>query len=250
MEPQPRCYNLAEIYAAESRLRRYMRLTVGEEGGMWALFWHEAVLGLCTGLPGLPGLWMRNALYPKVFGGIHRRTYIGRHATLRCPRHITTEEGVVIDDFAQLIATSREPVAIKIGANSFVRSFAMINAGPPEGFVRIGRNSGIGQGTILYGNGGLTIGDNVMIAGQCFVVASSHQFDDPTKPISEQGYTAKGIVIEDNVWIGAGAKILDGVTIGKGGIVGANAVVTRSVPPGEHVGGIPARPLARRIDET
>ncbi|MBM2829430.1 MAG: Acetyltransferase (isoleucine patch superfamily)-like protein [Gammaproteobacteria bacterium] len=249
MKEPVRHYNLAEIYAHESMLQRYTRLTVGEGAGLWALIWHELLLGLCTGMPGLPGLGLRHALYPKIFKHFHRNTYIGRHVTLRCPRQITLEEDVIIDEFAQLIASTKQSQGITIGARSFVRSFAMINAGPPNGYVHIGRDSGIGQGAILYGNGGLSIGNNVMIAGQCFVVASSHNFDNPTRSISEQGYSAKGITIEDNVWIGAGVKILDGVTIGNGAIVGANAVVTHSIQPNIKVAGVPAREIKTRHEQ-
>lgn len=243
MSAGPRHYDLERIYGHETRRGRYTRLTVGEGAGLWALAWHELVLGLLTGLPGAPGLLLRGAVYPRVFGGFDRSAVLGRHVTLRCPRQVALGAGVVIDDFAQLIATSRRDPAIEIGEGSFVRSFAMINAGPPEGFVRIGRGSGVGQGTLLYGNGGLTIGDKVMIAGQCAVIASSHVFSDPDVPIREQGYTALGITIGNNVWIGAGAKILDGVTIGDGAIVGANAVVNRPVPAGARVVGVPAREL-------
>ena len=119
----------------------------------------------------------------------------------------------------------------------------MINAGPPDGFVHIGENSSVGQGSILYGHGGLVIGNDVMIAGQCFIVASSHNYENPDVPMKKQGYTAKGITINNNVWIGAGAKILDGVTIGEGAIIGANAVVTSSVSAKTKVGGVPAREL-------
>ena len=122
----------------------------------------------------------------------------------------------------------------------------MVNAGPPDGYVHIGEDCGIGQGTVLYGNGGLTIGSKVLMAGQCFVVASSHVTDDPNAPVADQGYSAKGIEIGDNVWIGAGAKILDGVRIGNDAIVGANAVVTSSVRAGDRVGGVPARSLKER----
>jgi acetyltransferase-like isoleucine patch superfamily enzyme len=245
MEQPARHYNLGEIYGHETPLRRYTRLTVGENAGLGALFLNEFILGACSWIPGLAGIAVRHFLYPLAFRSFHRQTYLAHHVTLRCPRNISLERGVVIDEFVQLAANTRQVRGIVIGEDSFVRSHAMIYAGPPEGYVHIGRNSGIGQGTILYGNGGLTIGDNVMVAGQCFIVASSHDFRDPALPIADQGYHARGIAIENNVWIGAGAKILDGVTIGEGAIVGANAVVNRSVAKGARVGGVPARPLHR-----
>lgn len=236
-------YDPEKLFSNETVLQRYIRLTVGEGAGLWALFWHELLLGLCTGLPGLIGLGMRNKLYASLFKGFDKKAYLGRHVTLRCPRQIALAAGVVIDDFVQLIATSRQQGAIRIGQDSFIRSYAMINAGPPDGFVHIGENSSVGQGSILYGHGGLVIGDDVMIAGQCFIVASSHNYDNPDVPMRKQGYAAKGITINNNVWIGAGAKILDGVTIGEGAIIGANAVVASSVPTKTKVGGVPAREL-------
>ena len=240
MDHQERKYDLQDLYGRETSIQRYVRLTVGENAGIGALMCHELLLGLCGGLPGALGLAVRNRLYSLFFKGFDRKAFIGRHVTLRCPRQISLASGVIVDDFVQLIATSRVPEAIILGEESFVRSFAMINAGPPDGFVHIGHHSTVGQGTLLYGNGGLTIGNQVLIAGQSAVFASSHIYDRPDVPIVDQGYSAKGIRIEDNVWIGAGAKILDGVTIGEGAIVGSNAVVTESVRPGDRVGGIPA----------
>lgn len=236
-------YNLEEIYGGETRLQKYIRLSVGEGATFWQLFWHELIMTIFPGVPGALGLIARHWLYRKLFQGFHAHAYVGKQVLLRCPRSIYLSSGVLIDDYVQLVASSRHEQSIKIGSNSFIRSYAMLNAGPPDGFIHIGNNSSIGQGTILYGNGGLTIGDNVMIAGQCFIVASSHIHDNPNLPISRQGFSASGITIEDNVWVGAGAKILDGVTIGSGAIIGANAVVNRSVAPKAKVGGIPARVL-------
>lgn len=242
MRPEKQ-YNLGEIYARESKLERYIRLTVGQDASIPALVWNELVLGLCTGLPGALGLALRSNLYPFLSKGLKKSAHIGRHVTLRCPRQIELGPGVIIDEFTQLIATSGQKNAISIGDGSFVRSFAMINAGPPEGFIHIGKHSSIGQAALLYGSGGLTIGDNVMIAGHSSIIASSHNFSDLTCPMSEQGFNTQGITIKNNVWIGTGARILDGVTIHEGAIIGANAVVTSSIGPGEIVGGIPARPL-------
>ena len=72
-------------------------------------------------------------------------------------------------------------------------------------------------------------------------------FDDPNRPFIEQGITAEGIIIEDDVWIGASAVITDGVRVGKGAVVAAGAVVTKDVPPHSVVGGVPAK-IIKTID--
>lgn len=241
-----RSYRLDSLYLNESALRRYIRLTVGEHAGVGALLWHEMVLGLCSGLPGLLGLATRGLIYPACFSGIHIKARISRHVTLRCPRQIALAPGVILDDFVQLIATSRQPIAISLGEGTTVRSFAMINAGPPDGYVQIGGNCAIGQNVLLYGNGGLTIGDNVLIAAHSSLIASSHVFDDASVPIRDQGYTAKGITVGNDVWIGAGVRVLDGVQIGDGAIIGANAVVNRSVAPRSIMAGVPAKQIGQR----
>ena len=81
------------------------------------------------------------------------------------------------------------------------------------------------------------------------MLAVNHVFDDPTRPMVEQGITAQGIVVGDDVWIGAGAILTDGVHVGHGAVVAAGAVVTGDVPPHTVVGGVPARVL-RHIDGT
>jgi acetyltransferase-like isoleucine patch superfamily enzyme len=75
------------------------------------------------------------------------------------------------------------------------------------------------------------------------IIAVNHVFDDPNRPFVQQGITAEGIVIEDDVWLGAGAIITDGVRVGKGAVVAAGAVVTKDVPAHTVVGGVPAKPI-------
>jgi acetyltransferase-like isoleucine patch superfamily enzyme len=87
------------------------------------------------------------------------------------------------------------------------------------------------------------IGDRVYTSPFTQIIAVNHVFDDPNRPFIEQGITAEGIVIEDDVWLGAGAIITDGVRVGKGAVVAAGAVVTEDVPPHTVVGGVPARPI-------
>ena len=80
------------------------------------------------------------------------------------------------------------------------------------------------------------------------LIAVNHVFDNPTRPFVEQGITAQGITIENDVWIGSGAVVTGGVTIGRGSVVAAWAVVTRDVPPFTVVGGVPAR-VIRKVGE-
>ena len=82
--------------------------------------------------------------------------------------------------------------------------------------IRIGRRTFLGEETLMRGQGGITVGDNVLFGPRVQVLAVNHVMTDPAKPIMDQGITARGIVIEDGCWIGAGAIVLDGVTIGRG----------------------------------
>ena len=116
--------------------------------------------------------------------------------------------------------------------------------------VSVGDNCYLGTGTQLYPwNERITIGNNVLIAAGVRMITRKHGFGDSARPMSEQGYDNAPIVIEDDVWIGFQVVVLPNVTIGKGSIVGANAVVTRDVEPYSIVGGVPARLIRERAPE-
>jgi len=80
------------------------------------------------------------------------------------------------------------------------------------------------------------------------LIAEDHDSGDPHLPIKAQGVTRQSIVIEDDVWLGAGAVVVAGVTVGRGSVVAAGAVVTRDVPPQSVVAGVPARLVRSRAD--
>jgi acetyltransferase-like isoleucine patch superfamily enzyme len=91
------------------------------------------------------------------------------------------------------------------------------------------------------------IGDRVYTSPHTQILAVNHVFDDTHRPFIEQGITAQGIVIEDDVWLGASAIVTDGVRVGKGAVVAAGAVVTDDVPAHSVVAGVPAR-VVRRLN--
>jgi acetyltransferase-like isoleucine patch superfamily enzyme len=114
------------------------------------------------------------------------------------------------------------------------------------GDINIGKNCSINPYTIIYGHGNTKIGDNVLIAGGCMIIPSNHIYKRIDIPINQQGNKSLGIVIEDDVWIGHGCTILDGVTVGNGAIIGAGSVVTKDVEPYSIVAGVPAKIIGSR----
>jgi acetyltransferase-like isoleucine patch superfamily enzyme len=137
------------------------------------------------------------------------------------------------------------PNGVEIGPGTLVMHGAVLHVYNFRGIERsgiwVGRDSLIGEYNVIRGQGGVTIGDRVYTSPLVQILAVNHVFDDPARPFVEQGITAEGIAIEDDVWIGAGAIIADGVRIGQGAVVAAGAVVTEDVPPHTVVAGVPAR---------
>ncbi|MBD2253492.1 acyltransferase [Nostoc parmelioides] len=105
----------------------------------------------------------------------------------------------------------------------------------------------IASDVCISGPGDITIGKRCMIAAHSGIYANNHNFTDPILPIKYQGVTRKGIVIEDDCWLGHGVTVLDGVTIGKGSVIGAGAVVTKDIPPFSVAVGAPARVIKSRV---
>lgn len=133
---------------------------------------------------------------------------------------------------------------VRIGRRTDIRRGAILMT--YGGTIAIGDNCSINPYCILYGHGRLTIGNGVRIGTHSSFIPVNHNIDDLDTFIYQQGLTCRGIVIEDDVWIGAGVVVVDGVTIARGSVIGANAVVTRSTEPNGVYVGVPARKLRSR----
>ncbi len=107
----------------------------------------------------------------------------------------------------------------------------------------MGNHCSLNPFAIIYGYGGTIIGDRVRIAAHSVIIPANHNFRSMA-PLHESGVSGRGITIGNDVWLGTGARILDGVTIGSRSVVGAGAVVTRSIPPSCVATGVPARATA------
>lgn len=155
---------------------------------------------------------------------------------------LTVSKNTFIASSAQIQLNSD---GMNLGGQVFIADGVRLSDGvilaPYGGSIRLEENVYIGPYCVLYGHGGLTIEKNTMLAGHCLVIPSNHNFTDVNKPISMQGATNLGITLGEDVWIGAGVRILDGVSIGHGCVVGAGAVVTQSLPDFSVAVGVPAR---------
>jgi virginiamycin A acetyltransferase len=129
-----------------------------------------------------------------------------------------------------------------IGARTMIDAFVKIKPAGGTGDVVIGADSAINSGTVIYSGNGVRIGDGVLIAANCTLAATNHEFSDPDRRIRDQGFQPSrgGIVIEDDVWLGANVVVLDGAVIGKGAVIGAGSVVGGAVEPYAIYAGTPA----------
>jgi len=131
------------------------------------------------------------------------------------------------------------------GCISFGRNVTLChNAHISPTNLNVGDNVWIGANCFLCGN--VVIGNNVLIGPNVSIPGSSHNIDDLSRPILKSGATSVGTTIDDDVWIGANAVILDGVHIHTGAVIGAGSVVTKGVGHYEVVGGIPAKLIKTR----
>jgi len=168
------------------------------------------------------------------------------------PRYIELGRNVRIGDYTYLNGLSRE--GVRLGDNVRIREHVWIQV--TSGLENLGRGLAIGNDTYvgprctLGAGGGITIGANVTLGAAVDLLAENHEFADAGSLISAQGVTRQGIVLENDVWIGNRAIVLDGVRVGKGAVIGAGAVVTKDVPCDTVVAGNPARSIGRRADKS
>jgi len=225
-----------------------LRLYLGRQAASPGRYVLEQTLqAVAGGIPTVVGIGLRSALY-RLMLRMDGSAGIERNVRLRFASLIRLGDGSYLDEGVYIHAC---PAGVEIGSNTLVMHGAVLHVynfrNLPHAGIRIGRDSLIGEYTVIRGQGGVTLGDRVYTSPMTQIIAVNHVFDDPHQPFIQQGITAEGIVIEDDVWLGAAAVVTDGVHIGQGAVIAAGAVVTHDVPPHTVVGGVPARVL-RTID--
>jgi len=184
----------------------------------------DSILGYC---PGKTGSYLRYIVYRRRFKS--------------CGKNISISQGVSFKGWANINLGSN----IGFGELSSIYAESITN----ESNIRIGSNVSFNRNVMINADvrGTIIIEDKVMVGPNVVMRASGHRYDKKEVPIREQGHHQGIIIIKTGAWIGSNAVILPSVTVGKGAIVAAGAVVTKDVNDFEIVGGLPAKQIGSRI---
>lgn len=211
-----------------SAFQRYSDFFVGVPG-FRAFLTYEVATVLAGSLPGAAGLWLRRLLFRSLFRKMGEEVLLGRSLSIRHPGKIEIGNRTAIDDLCILDARGAGPDGITIGEDVVIARNCAIQA--KTSWIRIGNGCVIGNNCSLLSASGINIGNGVGIAGHCYIGGGRYRYENPDRPVMDQESFSKGsVVIEDNVWLGAGVTVLDGVRIARGAIIGAGAVVREDVP--------------------
>ena len=134
---------------------------------------------------------------------------------------------------------------VQLGACTELQTGAVLDAW--GGSIVLGKNIFVGPYAVIYGHGGVDIGDQTLISMHCCIVSSNHAVPPPGTAIRSQLDVLLPTKIGRDVWLGAGVIVLGGTTIGDGCVIGAGSVVTKDLPSGTVAVGVPAQPVHRRI---
>lgn len=230
--------------AQTSPFRTYMDLTVGNEGITHFAF-YEFITSLFGPLPGGLGFLLRKKFYRRLFRSCGRGLILGRNVVIRHGKRIELRDGVTIDDNSLIDGRGAGVGGVVLEEGVIINRNCMIQA--KSGPIHFGPRTSIGCNSVIVSTAGVELGEAVLCAGGCYISAGAYHMDDKDAAIMDQGAYSKGpIRIGDRVWIGTGAIILDGVTIGAGAVIGAGSVVTKDIPENAIVAGVPAKVIRIR----
>ncbi len=203
------------------------------------------ITGVFGSIPTPIGKRLREFFYKLIFARVGKSVYIQPNVrfigtpTIEIGNNVRIYNSSYISNKGNKICFEND-VSIDHGVD--IRAYDQEN-----GHIIIGESTYIGPYVCMAGPGFIKIGRDCMIASHSSLYANNHIFSDPNIPFKEQGVTTKGIVIEDDCWLGTGVRVLDGVTIGKGSVIGAGSVVTKDIAPYSVAVGVPARVIKKRL---
>lgn len=172
----------------------------------------------------------------------------GKNCKIKHCKKIVAGKSLTIGDHVEINALSKHGIIIgdnvSILKNTIIECTGVIRE-LGEG-LKIGNHVGIAQNCFIQVRGKVKIGNYVILGPGVSIFSENHLFENKNTPIMQQGASRKGVIIEDDVWLGAGATILDGVIVGRGSVIAAGSVVNKDVVPYSIVAGVPAKLIKMR----
>lgn len=169
---------------------------------------------------------------------VHGMLLVGKDVQISYGKHIRCGKNVKFEDYSEIHGLCSEGLNfgdyVTIGRGVMIRPSSYYGGDYGIGLT-MGEHSSIGPYGYVGCSGRITIGKNVMLGPKCSLFAENHVFSDTESTIKSQGVQQKGIIIEDDCWIGSNVTILDGVTIGRGSVIGAETLVTKDIPVGSII---------------
>jgi acetyltransferase-like isoleucine patch superfamily enzyme len=186
---------------------------------------------------------IRGEYYKFFFNTSKGFIFVGNNAKISYKHKISSGKNLYLGDNINIQALCKKGINfgdnVTIQAGSIIDCMGVLNK-IGEG-LNIGHNVGIAQNCFIQVRGSVKIGNNVIIGPNVSIFSENHNYTDKSMPISKQGVSRKGVIIEDGVWIGTRSVILDGVIIEKNSIIAAGSVVNKNVEQSTIVGGVPAK---------
>lgn len=188
---------------------------------------------------------LREAYYRTKLKHMGENVRIGAGVKIVNPEYISLGDNVTVCDGATLIA--RGPGGITVGSHVTLNDRVYLDTErADDGYIVIGGHVYIGTGTTLFGHVGLEIGEHVLMAQNITLTPYSHIFEDPDRPIIEQGGHTRKVTIGRDVYVGMGVTIMYTGDIGEGSVIGAGSVVVKPIPPYSVAVGDPAKVIRKR----
>jgi acetyltransferase-like isoleucine patch superfamily enzyme len=227
----------------KSSVGKYRDLVIGRSG-LGPLVAYELVMLVSAWVPGALGLFLRSKLYPLILGKVGRNVVFGVNVTIRHPHKIAIGDNVVIDDNCCLDAKGTDNRGIAIGTGVFVGRNTILSC--KNGDIIIDDHANLGFNCEIFSASRVRVGRSILMAAYTYLVGGDHLYDRVDIPVLEQGRTARGIDVDDNVWLGTHVVVTDGSRVGRDAIIGAGAVVVGEIPEFAIAAGIPAKVMRDR----
>ena len=250
--PQQKYQSIAKTNVIREKLARgegspfqtYRELTVGS-GSLWFFIRYEMLTSLLGPLPGAAGYLLRKIFYRNLFHSVGKGLIIGRNVVIRHPGKIRLGNNVTIDDNSIIDGRGSGEQGIILEDNVLINRNCMLLA--KTGPIRIGRRTSIGSNSVIVSIAGVDVEESVLTAGGLYISAGNYQFDDLARPVmDQQAYSSGPIRIGSGSWLGTRVTVLDGVSVGKGAVIGACSMVNSEIPAFGIAVGTPAKVIRMR----